>query len=93
MLLSPDQRFTCAQCGRCCRRANVPVTLGEEGAGTVAAIGEGVTEVQRGDRVAWASATGSYAEQAVVPAAKLVSVPGQVDTRVAAAVTRVMQTA
>lgn len=29
MLLSSDQRFTCAQCGRCCRRATVAVTLGE----------------------------------------------------------------
>ncbi len=29
MLLSPDQRFTCGQCGRCCRRATVPVTLAE----------------------------------------------------------------
>jgi len=29
VLLSPDQRFTCAQCGRCCRRAIVAVTLGE----------------------------------------------------------------
>lgn len=29
MRLPPDQRFTCAQCGRCCRRATVPVSLGE----------------------------------------------------------------
>jgi len=32
VLVSPDQRFTCGQCGRCCRRATVPVTLAEAGA-------------------------------------------------------------
>ncbi len=29
MIFSQDQRFTCAQCGRCCRRATVPITAGE----------------------------------------------------------------
>jgi len=64
----------------------LPATLGEEGAGTVEAIGAGVTEVRPGDRVAWASAMGTYAEFAIVPAAKLVLVPLEVDTRIAAAV-------
>jgi len=32
VLLPPDQRFTCGQCGRCCRRATVPVTLAEAAA-------------------------------------------------------------
>ena len=54
----------------------LPATLGEEGAGTVVALGEGVREVRVGERVAWAMATGSYAEYAIVPAAKLVPLPG-----------------
>jgi NADPH:quinone reductase len=63
----------------------LPATLGEEGAGTVVAVGDGVAEVRAGDRVAWASVAGAYAEYAVVPAARLVRVPDGVDTRFAAA--------
>lgn len=63
----------------------LPATLGEEGAGTVVAIGDGVNEVREGDRVAWAGSIGSYAELAVVPAAKLVPLPGAVSTEVGAA--------
>src|SRR5512141_627525 len=63
----------------------LPSTLGEEGAGTVAAIGPGVTEVNQGDRVAWATTIGAYAEYALVPAAKLVPVPVSVKLRDAAA--------
>ncbi|MCP3803557.1 quinone oxidoreductase [Allokutzneria sp. A3M-2-11 16] len=61
-----------------------PFTLGLEGAGTVAALGEGVTEFAVGDRVAWASAIGSYAQQVVAPAAQLVPVPSTVDLETAA---------
>jgi len=64
----------------------LPATLGEEGAGTVVAVGEGVTEVRAGDRVAWAMATGSYAEYAAVPAAKLVPLPAEVGAPLGAAV-------
>src|SRR5688572_6729887 len=64
----------------------LPATLGEEGAGIVEAVGDGVTEVRPGDRVAWASVLGAYAEFAVVRAARLVPVPRHVDSRVAAAV-------
>ena len=64
----------------------LPATLGEEGAGIVESVGEGVTEVRPGDRVAWASVLGAYAEYAVVPAKRLVPVPAGVDTRIAAAV-------
>ncbi|HEU4630807.1 MAG TPA: quinone oxidoreductase [Gemmatimonadaceae bacterium] len=53
----------------------LPATLGEEGAGTVVAVGEGVRDVREGDRVAWASVLGAYAEYAVVPAARLVPLP------------------
>ena len=52
-----------------------PFTLGREGGGVVERIGEDVTSVAAGDRVAWCLALGSYAEAAVVPAWRLVKVP------------------
>jgi NADPH2:quinone reductase len=63
----------------------LPFTLGQEGAGTVESMGDGVKEVAPGDRVAWAGAQGSYAEKAVVPAAKLVPLPAGVTARQGAA--------
>lgn len=63
-----------------------PFTLGQEGAGEVEAVGDGVTEVSVGDFVAFASVLGTYAERAVVPAANLVPVNVTlVEARVAAA--------
>jgi NADPH2:quinone reductase len=62
-----------------------PFTLGMEGAGVVDTIGENVTEVEKGERVAYAMILGSYAEYAVVPAAKLVPLPADVDSQSAAA--------
>jgi NADPH:quinone reductase len=62
-----------------------PFTLGQEAAGMVDAVGEGVTEVKKGDRVAYAMVLGSYAEYAVVPAWKLVPVPSNIDAKTAAA--------
>lgn len=67
-------------------RMPLPATLGEEGAGVVAAVGDDVSDVPIGQRVAWASVLGSYAEYVVVPADRLVPVPDSVDTSVAAAV-------
>jgi NADPH2:quinone reductase len=67
-------------------RGNLPLTLGQEGAGVVDATGPGVTEVQVGQRVAYASVQGAYAEYAIVPAARLVPVPDGVSSQVAAAV-------
>jgi NADPH2:quinone reductase len=64
----------------------VPYVPGMEGAGTVAAVGPGVTGFAEGDHVAWTTAPGSYAQQAVVPADRAVAVPGGVDLEVAAAV-------
>ena len=61
-----------------------PFTLGMEGAGVVDAVGEGVTEVKKGDRVAYAMIPGSYAEYAVVPAAKLAPLPPNIDAKTAA---------
>ena len=66
-------------------KADAPIALGSEGAGTVEAVGEGVTEVAPGDRVAYTMARGSYAEYAVVPAASLVKIPAHVDFQTAAA--------
>ena len=63
-----------------------PFTLGQEGAGTVVATGEGVTEVAVGDRVAWCAVQGAYAELAAVPAARLVKLPGGVTARQGAAI-------
>ena len=64
-----------------------PFTLGQEGAGEVDAVGEGVEELSVGDYVAFASVLGSYAEYAVVPAEKLVPFNVTlVEARVAAAV-------
>src|ERR1035438_2604481 len=66
-------------------KADLPIAIGSEAAGTVEAVGDGVTEVAPGDRVAYAMARGSYAEYAVVPAAQLVKIPAYVDFHTAAA--------
>jgi len=66
-------------------KADIPIVLGNEGAGTVEAVGPEVTEVAAGDRVAWAMQRGSYAEYAVVPATMLVKIPEGVDFQMAAA--------
>ncbi len=63
----------------------LPAVLGSEGAGTVERVGEGVTEFQAGNRVAYAIIRGSYAEYASVPAKMLVRIPDGVDFRSAAA--------
>src|SRR5262245_45600800 len=61
-----------------------PFTPGSEGAGVVTAVGPGAA-VRVGDRVAWAGALGSYAEEAIVPAEKLVPVPDGLEWDEAAA--------
>jgi len=66
-------------------KADLPFTPGNEGAGTVEAVGEGVTDVKPGDRVAWGMFRGSYTEYAVVPAASLVKLPDAVDFQTGAA--------
>jgi NADPH2:quinone reductase len=67
-------------------RQPLPYVPGSEGAGTVVAVGEGVTDVAVGDRVAWHDAAGSYAERVVVDAAMTVPVPDGTDLTAAAAV-------
>jgi NADPH2:quinone reductase len=62
-----------------------PFVPGMEGAGTVRAVGADVTGFAVGDRVAWGTVLGSYAEQVVVPAKEAVAVPAGVDDQTAAA--------
>jgi len=63
----------------------LPFVAGLEGAGRVEAVGEGVAGLTAGDRVAWASAPGSYADVVVAPAAQLVRIPSGVADETAAA--------
>ena len=66
-------------------KAALPFTPGEEAAGTVDAVGEGVSGFSAGDPVAYAFVQGAYAEYAIVPAEKLVPVPAGLDLHSAAA--------
>jgi NADPH2:quinone reductase len=64
----------------------LPFIAGQEGAGTVVSIGVEAKSFKPGDRVAWASVQGGYAELAAIPAEKLVKVPqGVTDQQAAAA--------
>jgi NADPH2:quinone reductase len=62
-------------------KAPLPFVNGTEGAGVVAGVGSGVTDFKTGDRVAYTMVLGTYAEYAVVPAARLVGVPPELDLR------------
>ncbi|UIJ46549.1 quinone oxidoreductase [Sphingomonas cannabina] len=62
----------------------LPRALGVEGTGRIIALGEGVTDLAVGQRVAWVYAPGSYAERVAIPAAALVPVPDDIDDRTAA---------
>ncbi|HKY58450.1 MAG TPA: quinone oxidoreductase [Aeromicrobium sp.] len=64
----------------------LPVTLGVEAAGVVAAVGDDVSSFSVGDRVAWAMQPGSYATEVAVNAAGVIRVPAGVDFKLAAAV-------
>ena len=63
----------------------LPRTIGVEGAGTVRGVGPGVTQVKEGDVVAYCGTPGSYAEQAIVPASRLIKMPDGLDARAGAA--------
>jgi NADPH2:quinone reductase len=67
-------------------KAPLPITLGQEGAGVVTAVGADVKSVRVGDRVAWTAVHWSYAEYAAVPADKLVPIPQGVSDHEAASV-------
>ncbi len=66
-------------------QGSLPLTLGQEAAGTVNAVGPNVTDVKPGDRVAYASVQGAYAEYAIAPVWRLIPIPTGVDTKQAAA--------
>ena len=63
----------------------LPQPIGTEAAGIVEALGEGVTEVAIGDRVAYAPVLGAYAEARVIAAEKLIKVPENISDQTAAA--------
>ncbi len=63
-----------------------PAVLGMEGAGVVEALGEGVSDLKEGDRVAYASPpVGAYAEERLIPADRVVKIPASVSDETAAA--------
>lgn len=64
---------------------HLPFTPGVEGAGVVEAVGEGVTSVKAGDRVAYAGPIGGYAEERLIDADRLVKLPDFIGTESAAA--------
>lgn len=63
----------------------LPFVLGQEAAGTVTAVGSEVKNVKPGDRVAYTSILGAYAENAAVSADRLVKIPDGVSDQQAAA--------
>jgi NADPH2:quinone reductase len=65
--------------------APLPFVNGQEGAGVVTDVGSEVTSVHPGDRVAYTSVLGSYAEYAAVPAGRLIKIPDELDFDQAAA--------
>ena len=64
----------------------LPFTLGQEAAGIITALGEGVSGLKPGDRVATAGGSGCYAQEAVAPASRVVRTPEGISSRQAAAV-------
>jgi len=64
---------------------NMPLIIGSEGAGTVTAVGAGVTLFKPGDRVAYAGPMGGYATDRVLPADRLVKLPDSISFEIGAA--------
>jgi NADPH:quinone reductase len=64
---------------------SLPLTIGQEGAGTVVSVGANVTDVRPGDRVAYAGAIGGYATERTIVADRLVKLPDGIDFKTAAA--------
>jgi NADPH2:quinone reductase len=63
----------------------MPLTIGQEGAGVVTAVGAGVTVVKPGDRVAYAGSIGGYSSERVIPADRLVKLPDSISFETGAA--------
>jgi NADPH:quinone reductase len=68
-------------------KAPLPFVVGQEGAGSISAVGADVKDLKIGDRVAWSGLLGSYAEYEAVPANRLVPVPDGVTDQQAASAT------
>ncbi|MEE9194897.1 MAG: quinone oxidoreductase [Alphaproteobacteria bacterium] len=66
---------------------SLPATLGVEGAGTVTAIGDGVSECAPGDRVSYAGALGAYSAERTIAADRLIKLPDGISHQQAAGVT------
>ena len=77
--------FTDVQLRRGSHDVPMPVIPGREGAGTVEALGSGVTGFAVGDRVAYAPVQGAYAEWTLLPAAQAIRIPEGMDSKLAAA--------
>jgi len=65
--------------------ASLPAVIGMEGAGTVQAVGPGVTDLKPGDRVAYAGVLGGYADERLIAADRLVKLPAGIDEKTAPA--------
>jgi NADPH2:quinone reductase len=67
--------------------AQLPYTLGQEGAGTIVALGESTAQsgLKVGDRVAWCSVPRTYAQMAVAPVSRLIRIPDAITSQQAAA--------
>ena len=63
---------------------SMPFVIGNEGAGEVTAVGEGVTEIKVGDRVAYVTALGGYAAERILAADRAVKLPDQISYEQAA---------
>jgi NADPH2:quinone reductase len=66
-------------------KAPLPAIVGQEGGGVIDALGEGVTDLKVGERVAYSAGSAAYAPYAVVRASNVVPVPDTVDLREAVA--------
>lgn len=64
----------------------LPFVAGNEGAGVITALGEGVTGLKVGDRVAYQGTVGAYAAERIAPAERMVPIPDGIDDRTAAAI-------
>ncbi len=63
----------------------LPAVIGVEGAGVITQVGEGVSDLKEGDRVAYAGPIGSYATERLAPADRMVKLPASISDETAAA--------
>jgi NADPH2:quinone reductase len=66
-------------------KMELPMVAGNEAAGVVTAVGEGVSEFKEGDRVGYTSPPGAYADERLIAAAKVIPIPDSIDDETAAA--------